>query len=163
MTIRQLFLDLDGVLGDFDQHYENLFGIRPNQDLYEPSDLWEQIRKHGNFYRTQPLMSDARELWDGVRAMKLVPIILTGIPDNIPNVKEQKQQWVAEHFGPTALIICCRSVNKKLYGKPGDVLVDDRLKYAHHWTKMGGVFVHHTSASDTLRRLAPLFGIAAKP
>jgi hypothetical protein len=39
---------------------------------------------------------------------------------------------------------------------PGDILVDDYLKYRHLWEEAGGVFIHHTSASNTLRQLAAL-------
>jgi hypothetical protein len=39
---------------------------------------------------------------------------------------------------------------------PGDILVDDYLKYRHLWEEAGGVFVHHTSARHTIRQLAEL-------
>jgi hypothetical protein len=160
---RQLFLDLDGVLGDLDGHYFNIFGVPVQVDVFMPPDYWKNVRKHGNFYGTQPLKQDAMELWEGAKQLHLDPIILTGVPRNVPNVAEQKFAWVEKHFGPEAKIICCYSEDKYLHGQFGDVLVDDRLKYAHHWVKMGGVFVHHTSASDSLRQLAPLFASTGKP
>jgi hypothetical protein len=39
---------------------------------------------------------------------------------------------------------------------PGDVLVDDLLKYRHLWEEAGGVFVHHRTARDTLGKLSAL-------
>lgn len=150
----QVFVDLDGVLGDFDGHYEKLYGVRPNQDTYEPKDLWDNIRKHGSFYQTQPLMHDARELWEGVKKFHPDPVILTGIPHSIPNAAQQKKIWVRQHFGSGVEVICCLSKDKALYGKPGDILIDDRLKYAHFWTDMGGIFIQHTTAKVTLLTLA---------
>lgn len=147
----QLFLDLDGVLSDFDTHYETLYGVRPNQDTYDPPELWKNIKKHGSFYRTQPLMRDALELWEGTRQWN--PIILTGIPMSIKDAAQQKKDWVFEHFGPQAQVICCRSKDKYIFGDPGDILVDDRIKYMQPWLKMGGVFIVHTSASESLRWL----------
>ena len=42
---------------------------------------------------------------------------------------------------------------KHLHMKPGDVLVDDFLKYKELWEDAGGVFVHHTSAEQTIAEL----------
>lgn len=152
----QLFLDLDGVLADFDGYYEDQFGVRPNQDTYEPPEFWDCIRSHGSFYRDQPLMKDAMVLWNAVSHLN--PIILSGIPYSIPRVSVQKRLWVTEHFGTGVRLICCPSREKRSYGRPGDVLVDDRLKYAGYWIEMGGVFVHHKNAKATLTALAGLPG-----
>ncbi len=148
-----LFVDLDGVLADFDVHFERLFGVRPNQDTYDPPEMWDLIRANGTFYRDLPLMPDARVLWQAVNWMYHRPTVLTGIPYSIPGVAEQKMLWVAEHLGPEVKVITCGSRLKCRYGEPGDILIDDRLKYAHYWTDMGGVFIHHTSARETMLKL----------
>jgi len=153
----QLCIDLDGVLGDFYGFYEQQFGVLPDPE-HEPPELWDNIRAHGSFYRNQPLMSDAMELWNGCKRWD--PIILSGIPHSIPNVAEQKRAWVDEHFGNVKLI-CCRSRDKFIYGKSGDILVDDRLKYSKYWLGMGGRFVHHQSAKRSLALLAGLFSAGA--
>jgi hypothetical protein len=41
------------------------------------------------------------------------------------------------------------------------VLVDDQLKHRHLWEEVGGVFVHHKNAKDTLAQLALYFPIEA--
>jgi len=154
----QLFLDLDGVLADFDGHYEKLFGERPNQDTYEPFNLWDNIRNNKTFYRDLPFMPDAIELWNGVSNLHITPIILTGIPYSIPNVKQQKQEWVWEHFGYSVQVICCRSIDKWRHMKHiGDILVDDRLKYSDRWLDKGGVFVLHKKSISTLMELHKLY------
>ena len=148
----QIFLDLDGVLSDFDGHYEALFEVRPNQDTYDPPDFWDRIREHGRFFRTQPMMKDAMVLWNAVKHLR--PIILTGIPRSIPHVGHQKRQWVDEHLGRDVQVYCCPSKDKCKWGKPGDILVDDRIKYSGYWIEMGGVFIHHTSALTSIAALA---------
>lgn len=40
--------------------------------------------------------------------------------------------------------------------KPGDVLVDDNLKYRELWETAGGVFIHHTSAEQTIAELVQI-------
>lgn len=153
----QLFLDLDGVFADFDGHYEKLFGVRPNQDTYEPKGLWDNVRRHGNFYGTMPLMKDAKSLFDSCVQLHRNPIFLTGVPYSIPGAKEQKIAWVRQHFGPKYKTICCRSQDKCLYGKRGDVLLDDRMKYANYWINMGGYFVLHLGADTSITALSTYY------
>ena len=157
--MKQVFVDLDGVLADFDGHYEKLFGVRPDQDTYNPPELWDRIREHGNFYRTEPPMPDLDELWPGICKLHPYPVVLTGIPASIPRVREQKIGWVREYLGPTVPIITCPSRDKYKFGKPGDILIDDRTKYKHPWIEMGGLFIHHKSTIGTLAQLAALLAV----
>jgi hypothetical protein len=41
--------------------------------------------------------------------------------------------------------------------EPGDVLVDDREKHRDLWDNAGGVFIHHTSAEDSILQLAEIY------
>jgi len=154
--MRQLFIDLDGVLADFDGFYESSFGIRPDRDAPEPPDFWTHIEEHGRFFLDMPMMADAMKLWDGARVLHPNPIILTGLP-RMADAEPHKRAWVARHIGADAPVICCRSRDKRLHGKPGDILVDDWQKYRHLWEEMGGVFVLHRSAESSLAQLAELF------
>lgn len=152
----QVFIDLDGVLADFDSRYEAVFGERNNHDAPEPPDFWSRLGAHadGHFYAELVLMPDARELWAGVSAMN--PIVLTGIPRSLPHAEPDKRAWVARHFGADVQVICCASKDKCRYGRPGDVLIDDWSKYRHLWEEMGGLFILHTSAASSLDALSAL-------
>ena len=46
---------------------------------------------------------------------------------------------------------------KHLHMDKGDVLVDDRENHRKLWEDAGGIFVHHKSASDSLRQLAEIY------
>lgn len=156
---RQIYVDLDGVLADFDGYYAQLFGVIPKQDTYEPADMWDRIREAKTFYYDIPETKDAFDLWGGIQKFHPKPIILTGTPEqnhNIPGASLQKEKWVYEHFG-FITTICCLSRNKHMYGRPGDILIDDRLKYSNHWADMGGIFILHTSTPATLEALANLY------
>jgi hypothetical protein len=39
---------------------------------------------------------------------------------------------------------------------PGDVLVDDYLRYRELWENAGGIFIHHVSAKESIRQLAAM-------
>jgi hypothetical protein len=151
----KLFLDMDGVLADFDGHYEQHFGVRLPRSISDPPGMWENIRAHGSFYLDMPLMPDALTLWNGVA--HLAPTLLTGVPHSqVPAAESHRRGWARQHLGADVEVICCKSRDKRLHGQPGDVLVDDWTLYRHLWLKMGGVFVLHTSAADSLEQLKGL-------
>lgn len=150
---RQLFIDLDGVLADFDGFYETEFGFRPDRGKPEPPAFWKNIERHGRFFLDMPMMSDAMELWEGAKRLHPNPIILTGLP-LMSEVEDHKRRWVRQHIAFDAPVICCRSKDKRNHGKAGDILVDDWFKYRPLWEDMGGVFILHTSAAESLTMIA---------
>lgn len=152
----QIHVDMDGVLADFDSHYLHLFDIRPTRWPDPDSVDWVKVRSVPHFFHTIPLMPDAGELIDGVIASGLPWSILTGVPDSIDVACNQKIDWVRDRIRPVPKVVCCRSRDKFKHGKPGDVLIDDYLKYRDLWVAMGGIFIHHTSAKTSLARLQAL-------
>ena len=160
-----IWLDLDGVMADFDGHYERHFGVRPASWPEPDGDKWKLISSVPNFYRTLPLMPNARDLFQFTDELgkRISPVLakghgtafLTGCPASIDASKNQKIEWTAEHF-PDVMTVCCRSRDKFLHGLPGDILIDDYLRYSERWIEMGGIFVHHTSVADTIRQLREL-------
>jgi 5'(3')-deoxyribonucleotidase len=151
-VIRQLFVDLDGVLADFDGFYFSQFGIRPDRHAPDPPDFWPRIHRHGRFFRDLPMLPDALALWEGVKERHPEPIILTGVPKS-PIVEEHKREWVREHISPVAPVICCPSRDKRKHAAPGDVLIDDWHRYRHLWEDMGGIFILHVDAVSSLAAL----------
>lgn len=153
--MRQLFIDLDGVLADMDGFYETHFGVRLNRQMKDSDvpDLWPNIKSFGRFYFDMPMMSDAMDLWRGANALHPRPAILTGVSHSYPEAEHDKRAWVAKHLGPDVPVFTSLSKDKRTHGKPGDILVDDWFRYQHLWEEMGGIFILHTSAADSLERL----------
>src|SRR5688572_4066485 len=106
-TDRRLFIDLDGVLADFDRGYENAFGVKaPPRTNRAPKDFWKLIKSDPTFFRRLPLMPDALALWEGAKKLHPNPIILTGLTHVASDVTEAaKRAWVAEHISPLARVI----------------------------------------------------------
>jgi len=147
---RQVYLDCDGVLADFDVLAAEILGMHPRQfeDQFGDERFWQALQDHGSFYRDLPLMPDALKLFEGVRHLE--PVILTGSPAVWAD--EQKRVWGARHFPETRMVVC-KSRDKRLHMKPGDVLIDDFLKYRRLWEEAGGVFIHYRSAEQALGEL----------
>ena len=153
----QVFIDMDGVLADFDGYAEGIFNMPPHQaeQILGTSMFWKTLHADPDFYANLPPMHDAYELSNGVLKYCESPIILTGVPMG-DWARPQKEAWRDKHF-PSVPMITCYSKNKRDHAKPGDILIDDMLKYRHLWEEMGGTFILHTSAKDSLRQLEDMF------
>ena len=155
MRERQLYLDCDGVLADFDHGAERVLGVP--LPVYEArhgrAHLWERLAQAPEFFFHLPLMPRATELFAAVR--HLHPVILTGLPRG-NWAAAQKVRWAEQHF-PGTRIITTLAADKRDHCRTGDVLVDDNTRYRDLWESVGGVFVHYRGVEPALAELAGLF------
>ena len=143
----QLFCDLDGVLADFDGHYERVFGLRPTKEGGQVD--WRKMAAHGDFFAGISPLPDAAKLWSRIERHN--PIILTGIPGGIvPEAAQNKHDWVRRYVSKEVEVRCCKVRQKYLHAEVGDVLIDDRERYALWWTDVGGIWITHNSAAETI-------------
>lgn len=151
----QIFLDCDGVLADFDTAAREFLGMCPRryEDKYGSERFWRVLEDHGSFYRDLPLMVDARELYEGVKHLN--PIILTGCPRG-GWAEPQKRVWAHQHF-PGVPMFTCRSADKSLYMRPGDVIIDDWPQHREAWLAKGGIWINHESAKWSLAELWTIY------
>lgn len=143
-----IFVDMDGVLADFDSHYEAVFGAKPDKDADNVD--WQRVCGRRGFYCELEPMPDMRNLWSYIYYYR--PVILSGIPASVPEAAYNKQAWVDWHLTGTKVIFC-RSRDKANYCRPGDVLIDDWEKYKDRWLAAGGRWITHTNALTTIQRL----------
>jgi hypothetical protein len=151
---RQIFLDCDGVLADFDKGAEAILGMAPRafEKRYGPREFWKRLAAADDFFGALPPMPDAGVLYDAVRHKE--PIILTGMPRG-GWAEPQKRRWAEQHF-PGVPVITTMAALKHEHRHPGDVLVDDRDKHRDLWENEGGVFVHHKDAASSVAALKAL-------
>lgn len=150
-----LWVDLDGVLADFDLYCEQCFGFNPKRDQPDPPNFWRNIEDHGSFYAQLPEMPGAKHLWVNLMHLHGTPTILSGVPASVPGVMVQKRFWV-RRFDPAARLELCLSKDKYKFCRPGDILVDDWNKYRHLWEGAGGRFVLHKSADESIAAVKAL-------
>jgi hypothetical protein len=156
--MRQLYLDCDGVLADFEQGAIAVLGLAPRafEKRHGLGRFWQKLAQVPDFYFGLPLMPDAMELFEGVK--HLHPVILTGLPRG-NWAADQKVRWAAQYF-PGTRIITTMAKDKRNHAKEGDVLVDDQDRHRHLWEEIGGIFIHHKSAQQSLTELASFFPLA---
>jgi hypothetical protein len=154
---RQLYLDCDGVLADFDKGAQAILGMpaRAFEKRHGIGRFWAKLARAPDFYFSLPLMPDAMQLYDAVK--HLDPVILTGLPQG-NWAAGQKVRWAAEHF-PGVRIITTMARDKRNHAREGDVLVDDQLRHRHLWEEIGGIFIQHKSAAESIEALKSYFPI----
>lgn len=159
----QLFLDNDGVMANFNKLAREILGMEPRdfEDAYGSKQFWRELQDYRSpeglgFFESLELMPDAMTLFNAIK--HLDPIILTGAPQG-DWARGQKLRWRKKRFSETRMIVCPSKDKIKYIEGPGDVLVDDTLKYRQLWEEGGGVFVHHTNARDTIAQLRELVPI----
>ncbi len=144
-----LFVDMDGVLANFDAHYLATFNT-PASKLIDNVD-WKAVDAKGDFFLNIPPMPDLDHLWRFIEPLR--PIVLTGVPKTVKAAVSNKRAWAKKHLGDHIEVRCCKSKEKCLHAEPGDILIDDWEKYRHLWLGAGGRWITHTSAADTIERL----------
>jgi 5'(3')-deoxyribonucleotidase len=152
----QVYVDMDGVLADFDKRAIELLGMlgQEYEDTHGPEAFWTELWvKDHEFYLNLEPMPGAQWLWDNVTKLTYPghPKILTGCPKE-EDSKRQKIAWAKKNF-PEADVITCKSREKCHHCKPGDVLIDDFTKYKHLWEKHKGKFIHHTNNEQSIAEL----------
>ncbi len=149
----QVFLDCDGVLADFESAAIRVAGRVPRSggSREDVAALWGKIANSPDFFYHLEKLPDADALVAGVVELGYQPVILTGLP-RFMDAAKQKMRWAERHY-PSLKMITCSARLKRLNGQPGDVLIDELERFRSEWEQMGGVFILHRSATESLREL----------
>ena len=69
MADRQLYLDCDGVLADFDGGAEKVLGMAPRayKERHGAARFWARLAQQPDFFGSLPLMPGSTELFEAVR------------------------------------------------------------------------------------------------
>ena len=173
-----LYLDMDGVLVDFERGAQEQLGFDlaslginasssqlNSEGKAEKKRLYDLILANPDFWDHLHPMDDALELWSGV--MQYDPIILTAAPKHhggmtgpmFLNAAERKREWIRWHLGieEDERFICTSSSKKQEFigHKKGDkqILIDDRINNVENWVAAGAIGIFHTSATNSLKEL----------
>lgn len=156
----RIYVDIDGVLADFDAGIFDLMGERipsPASKEFE-SRMFAALKQHTAdgqlFWETLDKLKDADMLWRYVKRYN--PIVLSSIGDQ-DAADGQKRRWIAKHFGRNTRVELVRtSAEKAKYATSTSILIDDRSKSIDPWVSAGGIGILHTSASNTITELKKL-------
>ncbi|MDC7221320.1 MAG: hypothetical protein PQJ59_15395 [Spirochaetales bacterium] len=159
----QLFLDLDGVMVDFNRGVHFYTGKSPEDQT--PKQMWSVLSHVKNFYAKLDWTEDGQDLWEKTRILD--PVIITGLPLG-KWAEPQKREWCRRELGEDIPVICGKSKEKHLLAwdwlhendlsHATPILIDDRLNLKFPWEESGGQFILHFSAEESLNQLQQLLG-----
>lgn len=147
-SIKKIYLDMDGVLSDFDGRLDEL-GI--SKDLPR-AEFWEKVKETPGFWLKMKVMPGARSLVDFVKTLNVPIEILTSPSKSDPKCKPGKHVWARAH-GFNFPMNFKRAQYKFEKAEPGAVLIDDKPETIQAWNDAGGIGIWHRNVGDTIREL----------
>ena len=156
-----IFLDMDGVVADFDGYAEPIVGFRTPGGVRYDQEGWALISANPRLYSELGEMPDAHRLVSEVQQLakenSMDVKFLSAIPrqNDVPWAFWDKIKWVEQYYPGIPVWFGPHSNEKCLHCRPGDILIDDRASNVHEWTTAGGIGIlhHDTTIDNTLEIL----------
>lgn len=159
-----IYLDMDGVVADFDRIVQSVLGRDSRVDQRYPESEWGKLREHQRIYRDLPLCADANLLVNGVRSLAkehgLRVLFLTAVPkdNDFPWAFTDKIEWAQRYFPDIPVWFGPYSDDKQVRSQPDDILIDDRVSNITQWRDQGGyAILYQGQAQPVLDELSLLF------
>jgi hypothetical protein len=154
--INCIYLDMDGVIANFNKRYVELFNIEPSatRDYKEFSDFFDKFIEGGNF-ETLELMPDAMDLINALRnALPPTQILSSSASQKRHEViSAQKTKWLETHDIDFQRNFVPGKQLKKKYARKDTLIIDDTESVISDWRASGGVAILHKNVPDTLVQL----------
>jgi 5'(3')-deoxyribonucleotidase len=157
-----IYLDMDGVVADFDEYAARTLGIPPSQGIY-PNEVWYKLATNSRLYRdlVKTPYADKLVFQCSVIAKQQGYELkfLTAIPkgNDVPWAFYDKVIWAQKYFPGIPVMFGPFSKDKYIHCQPGDILIDDRTSNIEEWRVAGGLGILHRDFDDTLAQLSKLY------
>jgi 5'(3')-deoxyribonucleotidase len=157
-----IYLDMDGVVADFDEYAARTLGVPPSQGIY-PDEIWYKLATNSRLYRDLVKTSYADELvfqCSVIAKQQGYELkFLTAVPkgNDVPWAFYDKVIWAQKYFPGIPVMFGPFSKDKYKHCRPGDILIDDRTSNIEEWRVAGGLGILHRDFNDTLAQLSKLY------
>jgi hypothetical protein len=154
--IDKIYLDMDGVVADFETRYRQLFGLNPNKaekDKKFDGNFTEFIAD--NNFATLDMMPRSGYLISFLASLSIPTEILSSTANEKRHaeISRQKSVWLTTHgirfkenFVPGKHL-------KYKFATPNSILIDDTQSNIDDWNKAGGIGILHKDVDTTLNIL----------
>ena len=123
-----LYLDMDGVVADFDEYAHRMLGVPPSGGIY-PDEIWQQLAANPRIYRdlkktpgADDLVAMCKELCkDAGYNLKFLTAVPKG--NDVPWAFYDKMTWALFFFPDIPVMFGPYSKDKHHHCKPGDILI----------------------------------------
>jgi len=154
--ISKIYLDMDGVIADFNKRYKELYGMLPRDAEKKKKfhHFFDEFIANDNF-ATLELMPSAMDLIEYLRKANVPTQILssTANQERYDTIAKQKMIWLQKHgitFNP---IFVPGKRLKKQYATPDSLIIDDTEVVIDDWVEAGGCAIWHKDVPSTINIL----------
>lgn len=161
--ITKIYVDLDGVLCDFDLQFSKLNeeNLKFSEFIkkYSKTKAWRLIGKSGKkFWSEMPWMPEGKELWSFINKnfeKQNIEILTAGATHDI-NLVEGKKEWCLRELGDYKVNVV-RGVEKQNFANPETILIDDTERNILQFREKGGIGILYKNVNDTLESLYHMY------
>ena len=149
-----LYLDMDGVVADFNAYARKVLKNSHNKKDRWPESEWVKLRENSRLYRDLDKTPEADDLVKYCRNYAnqhgYEVRFLTAIPrkNDIVFAFDDKVIWAQKYFPDIPVMFGPYSHDKQAHVSPGDILIDDRTSNIEEWRAMGGYGILHKGNLD---------------
>ena len=159
-----IYLDMDGVVANFNKRFKDLSGLLPDQFIEKngKNAFWDLIDvKHKvAFWRGIEIMPGAEKL---VNFVSQYPYEMLTAPSTKKQSVIGKSLWIKDKVGtlyPSKPKVTYRSAKEKHNVKPEltkfDILIDDKKSTIDRWDAKGGTAIFYQNADQVINDLKKL-------
>ena len=151
--ITKIYLDMDGVIADFNKRYKELYKIEPKDaDTYKTFDKFFTMFIAEKQFAKLDLMPDAMELINYLRSLSIPTEILssTSSEKRDAEIREQKIDWLNKHNIEFLVNLVPGKRFKRDFSNKNSLLIDDTPQNIDQWRSEGGIGILHTDTITTI-------------
>ena len=160
-----IFIDMDGVLTDFERRFEQFAGVTPDEYMSQKTiqvgekkaneEFWNLVDKQigVRFWAGMPWMPEGEKLYKYIKKYK--PTILTS-PSREESSRIGKGVWVKRNMSGVPVKFGYGADGKAKFAGPNKILIDDREDNISAWKAAGGVGILFKSTEQVKNELSKL-------
>jgi len=160
-----IFIDMDGVLTDFERRFEQFAGVTPDEYMSQKTiqvgekkaneEFWNLVDKQigVRFWAGMPWMPEGEKLYKYIKKYK--PTILTS-PSREESSRIGKGVWVKRNMSGVPVKFGYGADGKAKFAGPNKILIDDREDNISAWKAAGGIGILFKSTEQVKNELSKL-------
>lgn len=162
---KTIYVDMDGVLSDFEKQYKSMFGELPkesrdNKERGRYSELWHSFVDQKGFEQLN-FFNGALLLLKYLEELTKVDIFIltsSGGSDRHHDVTKQKLEWLKKRFVEFPAIVVPGRRFKKMFANKHSLLIDDTPDVVEAFIDNGGEAILHKEAEYTITLVESFLG-----
>ncbi len=137
-----IFIDMDGVVADFDKHVLDVYGKTMDEMSNKEKDrFWDAECVAFRFFANSPVITEGCNLVSDLVAAGFNVSFLTSTGGQLQHIEIAKQKLDFLNrigFGMFPVAFATGTKSKAMFAAPGKILVDDRKKVVEAFRENGG-------------------------